>query len=315
MDSFEKLKDDIVAHAGLDRKEASGWYSLQCPVCKNTRKTGGFLLEDDHIIFKCFRASCPSDTGLEREGRVSKKFKEIMKELGVTIPIDLLTHKSKIKQELESVDDHLFKEHSYKSIHIKDQWVPLLDDAQTKNYFAKRWVRILSERRLDLSKVSIFKEGDYFNFPFVRFFHHNKLIGYQIITNNKYITITEGNSNLVYLPDGRVPDPCIIVEGIADALVFPNTVAILGNRLSREQAYILRTAKKWIFLPDRSGNAFLEQSKQYNQPICIPEWKVNDLNEAVNLFGKFIVAKKMHDGLLDNHMKAEIKYKLWKQES
>jgi hypothetical protein len=309
MDSFSKLKDNIMSHADLTRREASGWYSLHCPVCQNNRITGGFLFEEDHIIYKCFRASCPSDTGLERNGRVSRKFKTLMETLGVSIPIDLLTQRSKIQNQIEKIEDSRFKEHAYKSIKIEDDHVPLEDETSS---FARRWIKTLNERRFDLNKVFLFTGGKYKNLPFVKFFHHNRLIGYQVISNDKYITETGGNTNLVYLTTGYVPDPCIIVEGVADAMVFPNTVAILGDHLTKEQAYVLRSAKEWIFLPDRSGNRFIQQMKEYKQKIVIPDWEYEDLNEAVCSVGPLVVARKMRDGLIDNHNKARVKYEFWR---
>ena len=313
-DSFEKLKDDIVFHASLDRREASGWYSVYCPVCNSNRKTGGYLLDDDSIIYKCFRASCDSDCGASRGEPISKKFRGHMDLIGVSIPIDLLTinkRRSKEREDTkEDIDVNLYLPHSYKQIEVEGHHSRI---EEVDNFQSRKWIKSLEKRRFPLEKIRFFTSGKYKGLPMIPFYYYGKIIGYQVITQNKYITETGDNTNLLYLPDGKVYDTMFVVEGASDALCFPNTCAVLGSKVTKQQAYILRKAKRWIFIPDRSGNSFVEQMKLYKQSVCIPKWKEKDLNDAVKNYGVFLVADMINKGTIDKYNKAKLEYDLWRK--
>lgn len=314
-ESLDQLRENIRTHPNILKKEGSGWYSCICPVCESNRVTGGFLLdENDTIVYKCFRASCDSDSAISLEHPPSKKFKMVvMEKMGIQIPLDLLTKKNPFKHKLEKVEDDYYKEHYYQDVKINEGEIvkytnihkPAALDAATR----------LDQRCLDPNDFYYFTTGDYKNSPVLPFYFYGKMIGYQIITY-KYITMTKENSNLVWLPRGRVPERLIIVEGALDALsFFPNAVGILGSKMSKEQAYILRNAKERIWLPDRSGGErFIEQAKFYGDKICVPPWKEKDLNAAVVKYGRFVVGDMIGSSTYSNYTKARIEFEMWRTE-
>ena len=53
-------------------------------------------------------------------------------------------------------------------------------------------------------------------------------------------------------------------------------------------------------------------AKRTGWRISIPEWKVKDVNEAVQKYDMMITAKMIHDGVVRNITKAEVKYNMWR---
>lgn len=312
LEDFDKLKQDIEIRANIIRKESSGWHSCICPICHGGSKgrvTGGFLLEEDSIGYQCFRASCDSNTGLERGGFVSRKFKDLMNAIGVDIPVSILLAKN--NRKIPSIEelDHRYKEHGYHSIDDLPSHEKLLSCESDK---AIEWKDSLSNRRIDLNRIWFFTDGKYKNLPFIKFMYYGKLIGYQVITRKKYITETGGNRNIIYLPNGKVPNICYIVEGAVDALMYPDyMVSILGSQFTKEHAYILRSASMRIFIPDNEGygHPFVNYAKMYDDWISILK-NGKDINELVQKRGLILTAEEIRNQTTRDYNQAILKSKV-----
>jgi len=310
IDDFERLQQDIKVAANLSTPEATGWYSLRCPICNNDRKTGGFKFDHDSIGYQCFRASCDSNTTLNRDGFVSRKFRNLMDSIGVQIPISVRLHKkSQISKEMESLDDALYTKHSFKEITLPSDIVPLI---KSSSPVAKNWIEYFRSRHCEVEDLFFITDGKYKYNVLLPMFLYGILIGYQVITKKGYLNIGEGNTNVLYVPEGKLDNPSIVVEGTLDAKCFPNTVATLKSKVSKEQAYHLR-GKDVILLPDRSGNDFINQFYRYGWKICIPPWKEKDLNAAVIRFGVMVVARMIEDSIYTDKTAAEVAYNIWRK--
>jgi hypothetical protein len=153
MDDFDKLKQDIEFRANFIRLESSGWHSCVCPICHGGSKgrvTGGFLLEEDSIGYQCFRASCDSNTGYEKGGFVSRKFRDLMDSIGVSIPVSILVSKNSRKPPEISELDKRYKEHVYHSIDELPKNVKILNADSPR---AKEWIDRLTNRHIDLDRI------------------------------------------------------------------------------------------------------------------------------------------------------------------
>lgn len=311
MKPFDRLTSDIMSH--LDRREGSGWWSIHCPVCKEQRtRTGGFSFEDDTIIYNCFRGKCDANCQLKHGEYVSKKFKNLMLCMGVSIPVELLVarkDKSKLAAALAD-DDHLYKKHSYKAIQPPDGFVRL-EECPSRSLVSEA-TSIFESRACSTEDVFVAVDGKYKGLTGFGMYLGDKMIGFNIISKNKYISHFGGNSNVLYTPSRSLySSPIIVVEGGLDAKCFPNTVAVLGPKITPEQAYLLR-GKDVIMLPDRKGNSkFIDQFSSYGWKICIPSWTENDLNEAVCSYGVLVVAKKIAESTTKDLLTAKMRYKLW----
>lgn len=309
MTPFDKLTSDIRVH--LDRQESSGWYSVYCPMCNERKtRTGGFMLSDDTVIYNCFRGKCDANCQLTVGEYVSKKFKALMKTMGVSVPVELLVAKKKSSLQAALEDDsHLYKKHHYKEIKLPEFFVPF---EESKHRAKTRIANYFEDRCCPLDDVFVIEGGKYAGFSAFGMYLYDKLIGMNIITDKgTYISHFDGNNHVLYVPEHSLANPVIVVEGGLDAKCFPNTVATLSNKISPEQASFLR-GREVIMIPDRKGgNIFIDQFHKYGWTLCVPDWEEKDLNAAVIKYGKLVVAKKIMEGRTKNLLEATARYRLW----
>lgn len=307
MSDINTLSSSIQSVMNLGRQEATGWHSCKCPVCNSQRVTGGFLFEGDKIFYKCFRASCDSDCAIVEGEYVSRKFKGLMKTIGVDIPINLLVHKNSKIQEVFK-DTSLVAKHEYDPI----QRLPGLKKlASSTHENAELWIEYFNSRRTPLNNLYMIEDGRYYGNVALAMYFQGMLIGYTIITPDAYIKDYHGNSNILYLPDGKVYDTMLVVEGVLDARSIPQACATTGSSITPEQAYILRNASNVIMVPDRTGNKFIDQCYQYGWKLSLPDWKYKDVNKAVVELGTIETVERIMNGVIDTHEEAMIRYKLW----
>lgn len=313
MTPLDRLTSDI--HVHLDRQENTGWYSIHCPACGETRtRTGGFLFSDDSVTYNCFRGKCDASCSFKAGEYVSKKFKALMKAMGISIPVELLVAKKKSSlQALIEDESHLYKKHGYKTIQLPEEFVPF--DACRRQSYKDSIAAYFEKRCVSLQDVFIAEDGRYKGLAAIGMYMHEKLIGAHIVTDKGYISHFEGNSHVLYIPEHTLSDPVIVVEGGMDAKCFPNTVATLSNKITPEQAFFLR-GRNVIMLPDRKGgNRFIEQFSQYGWSMCIPPWEEKDLNAAVVKYGILTVAKMIQENTTKHLLEATARYKLWTLDS
>lgn len=309
--AFNALVDQIRMRANLDRLEATGFYAVNCPICKKMdRKTGGFKFEPESIIYNCFKGSCDASTVYELGKPISRKFRKLMEAIGVEIPIELKMIRSTFQKQLESLDETLYKKHSYSDIEF-DECFELLSESSHPNRFF--YVEYFESRMIPWHDVIIFTTGQYRGLAAIPFAFYDKLIGVQVITlQGKYIKLFFKNTNVIYLPESKVPDTVLVVEGALDAKCFTNTVATLGSKITPEQAFFLR-GKDVIMIPEKKGNNFINQFHQYGWKMSIPEWgdDCKDLNDAVMKYGVIVVAQMVKDGIVKDKLTAQVRYKDW----
>ena len=308
-----ELEDQIKANPLIDSTaSASGYHQLVCPICSDHKKRAGFKFDSDKIIYSCFRGKCDASTEYVYGDGMYKKFRELMNTLSVDIPIELRLNKKKTKS-IEKLNEELYEKHTYDTVELPDDFVEYHPDY---HYWFDDF---LKERQADFNRdLYVGKEDSWNNKLIIPFYHQGKFIGWQgiaVSSNNKtFYQTSSGNTDLMFInnPNGYIVKRPVIVEGIMDAVAIPDAIAILGNSVSKKQAYLLRDCDP-ILLPDRKGSNFIAVSKRYGWQISIPEWKVKDSNEAVQKHGKFVMMKMVHDGIQKNILKAEVKYNLWKR--
>ena len=312
MNDFDTLVSDIKSAADLRQQEATGFYAVYCPVCKEEKKkTGGFKFEHDSIIYNCFRGSCDATCVYHAEQPISRKFKHLMECINVQIPISLRMVKSSFRKQLEeTLDERLYKKHAYTPIKF--------DDGELTDEIPERWWSWLDDRKVPLDDFMYIKTGKYSGNLLLPFRLNGKTIGHQIITRRGYVAQNKGNNHVFYTPSGRIShDLNFIVEGALDAKCFPDTIAVLGDKITPQQAYFLK-GHKCVFIPDRrGGNKFIEQLRDYSPDgwsICIPPWKEKDLNAAVVRYGVFVVARMIRDNIYSSVIKAQAAYRLWTED-
>jgi len=274
-------------------------------VCNDRVKRAGFKFESDKIIYSCFRGKCDASTEYEYGQPLYNKFREVLDAIGVDIPFDLRMHRQKHKP-VEKLNEELYEKHTYDSIELPSDHVRYQPD--THYYFRE----FLESRKVEFNQQLYVSN----NKLLIPFYYRTELIGYQTISvnqNNKtFYQTSSGNTDLMFINSkgGYINSNPVIVEGIMDAASIPDSIAILGISVSRKQAYLLRNSTP-LLLPDRKGSNFIKVAKRYGWDISIPDWKVKDVNEAIQKYGKFITMKMIHDGIQDNIKKSEVRFRLW----
>ena len=307
MNDVQSLQNDVINSLAPDSANSTGWRSCYCPVCgEESRKTAGVMVDDQTIAYQCFRASCDSNCVYEAGQPISKKFKALCRTIGVKIPASLSMVKSSFQKKLESLDESLYKKHIYQDMKTPRGWVWLKETNRTW------WFDYYEERRIPIEKVMYVERGPYKGQTAIVLPYYDKTIGYQLVNPEglvKYRTISDNDHILAI--NGVLDSPVVLVEGVLDAMCFPNTCGVMRSNITPEQAYALR-GRDVIMLPDRTGNAFVKQAKSYGWKVCIPSWDDKDLNAAVQRYGVMVVSKMIVDGTYTNYTKAEVAYNQWK---
>lgn len=306
-DKLHQLQDDLKAQT--IQQEASGWHSLMCPICNGGSEgkiSGGFYFDTDGIIYNCFRGKCDANTGYTLGEFVGKKFRSICEALYVKIPVELYTiAKDRIKAEIDSLDKDLFTpiewvdEGDYDATHI--------NQCDTQNGELVR--SYLDRRYASLDDIFVMNSGKWEGMFFVLLKMGSKNIGRVFFGSKNMFEVSE-NDQLLYIPNGQLPKQPIIVEGVVDALSVPNAVALMGNYVTPEKAFILRNTSP-ILLPDfDKGNKFIDAMTKYKWRMSIPEWNVDDPNDAIVRYGKICTAMDIADSIITSKHEAEIRMKL-----
>lgn len=310
MNSFDTLKSNIQLH--LDRQENTGWYSCFCPVCGEKRtRTGGFFFTEDEIRYNCFRGKCDATCGMKLGEYTSKRFKHLMQTMNIKIPIDLLTVKKKsgLMALMEDQDSHLYTKHGYHAIKVPEGFIPF---EESRDDDLKQRVIDWSERRcVGTNDIFVIERGQYAGLFAIAMYSGSRLIGFHVVAKRKYVSIYDGNTHVLYMPERRVRDIAIVVEGTVDARSLPFAVGCLGDKVSKEQAFFLK-GKRVIMLPDRSGKCkFVDQFASYGWELCVPPWDCKDLNEAVVKYGKVAAMQMISENTTSNHLEGRVRYNLW----
>lgn len=304
--AFDQLVSDLSTSVN-GKNTNNGWLQLNCPMCANKdqrQKKGGFKFEPDQIGYSCFRGSCDANTVYKLGEPIPRKFKELMSELGIKIPIELLASGRKRKTWKEEILDERFEKNVYKTLSFGSDVTDEIPDG---------WIEYLAERRFIYYELDVryAYKGDYKGSLIIPHYFFDKLIGWTYITKDgKYITANGSSESMLFFPERIPPKRPIIVEGLPDAWCFPDTVATERSKVTEKQAYHLRNTSP-IVLPDRTGSRLYESAKTYGWDVCVPMWKEKDLNEAVINKGLLSVAHIIHNNVMKPSAKTDILYKRW----
>jgi hypothetical protein len=309
--SYDDLANNIYSAVQMDRPNSTGWMACYCPACGESRKkTGGWKIDTETIGFHCFKASCTATSVYEKDQPVSKKFKELMATIGVTIPVELRMKKSSLQLKIQKeLEQELYTEHSYKNMSIPEHWTPI----RTRDV---ELIKFFDDRRCDPTPLYVIRDGFDKDIGAYPMYYFNKLIGFQLINpfgdGPKYRTHTKDNSGLLLINQGKLQQKPILVEGVMDSLSFPSAVGSLSHNISKEQAFILRGKDVHLFPDNQGGEKYLDAMKRYGWKMIVPSWNnVSDLNDCVVKYGLLATARMMREHIFTDPIKARVAYGFW----
>jgi hypothetical protein len=303
------LEDAIRQSVDLGQPNASGFYAVKCKVCDDYKVRGGFKFESDgKIVYNCFRGKCDATSVYNPEEPITYKFKQVLKAFGVDIPTDIKLQQRQSRKPF-TYDKELYQPHQYVNVELPTKHMVAYDPAKHSKVKA-----FLSERGLeDDVDYYIGISGKWANRLITPCRLNDVLIGWEsrsLISDDKFFEKSAFNTDMMWFPDGIIPNEPILVEGIFDAKSIPNGVALMHSTISEKQAYFLRN-KHPILLPDRKGSRFLSIAKKYGWPMIIPTYKEKDANAAMLAIGRLVLAEILRDNIHKNYNTIELRYNLW----
>jgi hypothetical protein len=287
---------------------ATGFHTCKCPICNDDKVRAGFVFNDDSAAYSCFRGKCPIGSTKYVYGEyIPQKFRQVLDAFGIQIPMEILLANKKFEVK-ELVNEDIYKEHHYNTLVLPDSFVKY--NPTIHKFYRKK----LESRHIYDDDYFIGSQGEWKDKLIIPFRFRSNLIGWQGVQfNNKgtFYLKSSGNTDMLYLPDGKIPKRPIIVEGVFDAKSIPDGVATMESTITKKQAYMLRNSKP-ILIPDRKGSRYFNVAKTYGWDISIPEWTNKDVNDALQKYGKFVIARMIYEGLARNIFDAEIRYEMWR---
>lgn len=303
---INELENNIRAAVNLGKKTATGFETLKCPLCNDHKVRAGFKFEPNSIGYNCFRGRCGVSLKYEEGGHLSKTFLTLLDAIGADIPSEAFLNRGAKK----ILDTNLYEEHRWRTIAWDPTFVPL-----DRERFPQHWDYVVA-RKIHEYPYFVAVGGEYSGRIIIPFFNHGRLVGWQAALihrdtgTRKYLSAS-GNTDLLFLPEGRVPKEPIVVEGCFDALSVPGGVATLSAKMTKKQAFFLRNSNP-IVVPDKKDSRLFDTALRYKWRISLPEWKFNDVNQALQAYGKFVVCRMIREGICDDAFEAKLKYRVWK---
>ena len=305
---MNELENAIKSMIDLSNLSSTGFYQQKCKVCKDHTVRAGFKFEHDGVIYQCFRGKCDGTVVQKYDEPLSKKFRRVMDAYNVTIPNSFKFKKNRVQKAPEEYDQSLFEKNDYEAIKMNKTFKPITDAPEHDPFYFYLEDRSLLDHK---DKFLCCTFGFYDDCLIIPFYFYGKLIGWQALHIYTGTYRTHG-SHMIYLPNGRIPDEPIITDSAIDAMCVPNGVGILKSEIDKKQAYHLRHTKPYVLPDKKGGERSVAFAKRYGWGLIIPTYKVKDANEAKELFGKMVVAKMMAENKYEDSVKAEVKYRIWK---
>lgn len=301
-------------------KTPSGWITMDCPMCSDTRKRGGVITNGTKISYHCF--NCNYTTGWSPSPHMGKKYKDLCEKLGATstdihaVQLDLLKNSEVLSTETET--DYVYSMNKFNIMALPDDAVSVSD--LPDNHALKQYAK---ERGI-LGLYPLYHFTDTINKKrlIVPFFYNNELIGWTGRHINppdketpKYLHNMQ--SGYVFNIDKFVESPrdvVVVTEGVFDAILIDG-VSVLGNSVTAEQAYLIeKLGKRVILCPDRdsAGKELIDQALELGWEVSFPPWHhdCKDAADAVNKYTRLGTLQSILSYATANKIKAQVKSKL-----
>lgn len=299
----------------------SGWRTLNCPMCSDTRRRGGVKTDGSRISYNCF--NCEFKTSWSPQVGLSKKFRDLAARLGCPdseiqqATLALMRHSA----ELRRLDPHGrdLGHHKFTVYDRPDNAVDVMslpDHDPVRMYAAQRGVLGLTE----LWKLDNTLMRDRLTVPF---WHNGELVGYsgRLVKDSpnkrtpKYLN--NQSPGYVYNLDAFGQGDrkyIIVVEGVFDAILLDG-VSVLSNRVSDQQAsQINHTGCEVIVCPDRdqAGDALIQDALKHGWAVSFPPWQpgIKDAADAVDKYGRAATLNSIIHHSEYNKLKIELRRKI-----
>lgn len=315
------------------KRTPSGWISFDAPCCihngetRDTKQRGGIMYNTDGTVsYHCF--NCGYTSSYVPGRNISYKMRKLMRWLGM--PDSEITRLSlealKIKEEIVlDTEQRSFNTPTFESRKLPVGARPIMDFADWKalepsgvDQDLVNALEYVFGRGLDINDYNFMwtPEGSYKSRLIVPFYYQGNIVGYTArkIGEGKPKYITDSQPGYVFNLDnqGWFRKYCFVVEGPFDAISIDG-VAVLRNDINDQQATLINALRRQVVIVpdnDKAGKNLLECALQNEWSVSFPEWEeAKDINEAVQMYGKIYVLKKIVENIENNPVKIKIRAK------
>jgi hypothetical protein len=307
------------------KRSSSGWISGNCPCCAHNGETpdkrmrGGLLVSRHQISYSCF--NCKFKASWTAGRKLSYKMRKFLEWSGAS-SADI----SKIElaaQNIELPDDYEPYVPSVPT--FRRETLPPgsnLLSPTSKHQDAKEIYEYAKSRGLLSSNLHFFWSmvPPYNRRLIIPYVINDTLVGWnsRAIDKNvesKYIAKFQTGFIFNYDAQRDNREVCVLVEGEIDAVRI-DAMALKGSEISDSQHELLKLLnKKIVVVPDRdsAGHSLVESALKRGYYVSMPPWddKINDVDDAVNKYGKLYTLYSILSNATNNKLKAELTAKKW----
>ncbi len=319
-------EDIIRRYVQLGHPNSKGWCPVLCKVCSDHGKKGNraaFKFDKDTMAYHCFNCGHVAVYNpeqlihLEKEERekTEAKILKVLTAFGIPddewkplILNDLYTRNLKGNSKAGPKQINTI-ETEPSEIPLPEHFYPLGPDDSTDKWTIIARDYLIHDRGVNPDAYPFFLstgEGKYnqkwLGRVIIPFYKGKKLVYYQGRSlvkkvTRKYLSPDFEKDKVIFGYDALSKNtdmPLYVMEGWFDAYSIDG-VAVLGNKLTREQLTMLKRCKRpKVIIPDRFGNGaeLAYQALKEGWSVSLPDTGgCKDINEAVVRFGKLYVMK------------------------
>lgn len=316
------LLDNLPIKSG---KTPSGWITLDCPICNDKRRRGGVRQTGPKVSFHCF--NCNFTTGWSPSPRLGAKYKKLLLALSVSekqihdVVVNLMKHGEVL--DINDSGEYVYSASKFDTVELPEGTVTvdMLDDSHDVKQYARERGLLHTSPLLYFGYNPDLKV-QYSKRLVVPFMYNGHLIGWtsrHVAPQNKATPKYLSNMppGYVFNVDKFVDTDreCVIVtEGVLDAVLI-DSVSVLGNSVTAEQAHLIdKLGKRVILCPDRDepGKQLIEQALELGWEVSFPPWDrtVKDAADAVQKYGRLLTLSSIIKYAVDNKIKAQVQAKM-----
>lgn len=312
---------------GTRSPSASGWYTTKCRICNDYKNRGGFLFENNAVMYHCF--NCGHTAGHTASAqKFSKGMYQVLTAFGVDIASARKTlFASFTNPAAEETDDE--REHR-----LSIQPPPVLDlpdefeFLSSANPFHADAIKYVEDRFVDYAKYGMMisptqntRDIWYGRVIIPTYNRSNQVIFYQgrsfINAERRWESPSAQKTNVLFgyhNLDDQGKDYVIVCEGTFDAMCIDGA-AILGSEFTPFQVRILNNVhKKKIVVPqrDKRGYAMALQALEHGYSLSFPDiGQAKDINDAVIQYGRLYTEQQILAKATTSKYEAQLKLGLW----
>jgi hypothetical protein len=337
------IQDAVLSHLPSKKPNSKGWISFNAICCPHngetmdTRGRGGVVTQPDGAItYHCF--NCNFTTGYLPGSYLGHKFRKLLHWLNVDdntiqkLAIDAMREREKqqllgiIKPDEPKVELKVdFKKFPLPKESVTFmglvEFYELKDSVEYPEGFVKA-VEYVEKRKINMRKYDFYWSPDIEHKMdkrvIIPFTWKDEVIGYTaraMIDGIKPKYWNQVDTGFVFNIDKQQPDSqfVIVSEGIFDALSVDG-VAVMQADITKQQIDLIESLdREIIVVPDwnKSGDNLIQVALENHWSVSFPVWSetCEDINEAVQKYGKLFVMKTILDSVERSQLKIKLKRK------